>query len=216
MLLYAAQLSQNSFGFSKSRGGYTNLLNTLLDIYRPRVAGQYVVGAIDSRLLGLINEPGGIFHTIAGAIDYQFGFQVSQTWFYKLLEKAILPLILLTVLILYLMTSIVIVGPGQMGVIERLGRPKTQQIVPGLTFKLPWPFDKLYLYPTDLIQKINVGFVEEQDKTDTNLLWGKEHFKQEYDLLVASAGPSADWIPCRESPSRTTGTKSCTMTFGLS
>ena len=172
------------------------LLNALLDIYRPRMADQYSQSAFDSRLLGLINEPGGLFHTIAGAIDYQFGFQVSQTWFYKLLEKAILPLILFTAAMLYLMTSVVIIGPGQMGVVEHLGSPEPQrggrQIGPGLTFKWPWPFDKVYLYPTDLVQNVNVGFVEqEEEKKEKNLLWGKEHYKQEYDLLVASAGMSS-------------------------
>jgi regulator of protease activity HflC (stomatin/prohibitin superfamily) len=49
------------------------------------------------------------------------------------------------------------------------------------------------LYPADLIQSINVGFVEGDEKKDNNLLWGKEHYKHEDDLLVASAGqPSGD------------------------
>jgi membrane protease subunit HflK len=172
------------------------LLNTLLDIYRPRVAGQYTVGALDSRLLGLINEPGGLFHTVASAMDYQFGFQVSHTWFYKLLEKAILPLILLMVVVLYLMTSIVIVGPGQQGVIEHLGSPDIErggrQIGPGLSFKWPWPFDQVYLYPTDSIQQVNIGFVEGEDKKTDSLLWGQEHYEKEYDLIVAAAGVAAD------------------------
>jgi membrane protease subunit HflK len=172
------------------------LLNTLLDIYRPRVAGQYTVGALDSRLLGLINEPGGLFHTVASAMDYQFGFQVSQTWFYKLLEKAILPLIILMVVVLYLMTSIVIVGPGQQGVVEHLGSPNPdhggRQIGPGLTFKWPWPFDQVYLYPTELIQKLNIGFVEGDDKKSNSLLWGQEHYEQEDNLIVAAAGVATD------------------------
>jgi hypothetical protein len=37
------------------------LLNTILDIYRPRVAGQYAQAAFDSRLLGLVNEPAACF-----------------------------------------------------------------------------------------------------------------------------------------------------------
>ncbi|MCK5172714.1 MAG: hypothetical protein KAR47_04940, partial [Planctomycetes bacterium] len=36
------------------------VLNLILDIYRPRVAGVYARIAFDSRLLGLINEPGDI------------------------------------------------------------------------------------------------------------------------------------------------------------
>ena len=97
------------------------LLNSILDIYRPRVMGLYSRASFDSRILGLINEPGGILHTVAHTIDYQFGFKVSQTWFYKLLEKAIIPLILFGLLTLYLMSSIVIVGPGHAGIIEYFG-----------------------------------------------------------------------------------------------
>jgi hypothetical protein len=74
--------------------GVETALNIILDIYRPRLKGQYSRAAFDSRLLGVVNEPGGVFRSAAAAIDYQFGFQVSQTWFYKLLEKAIVPLIL--------------------------------------------------------------------------------------------------------------------------
>ncbi len=76
-------------------------LNLVMDIYRPRLNGQYSRSAFDSRLLGIINEPGGILRSAADALDYQFGFQVSQTWFYKLLEQAIIPLILFGVVTLY-------------------------------------------------------------------------------------------------------------------
>ncbi|MHC4574648.1 MAG: hypothetical protein ACYS76_11045, partial [Planctomycetota bacterium] len=79
-------------------------LNFVLDLYRPRLKGQYQRSAFDSRLLGLINEPGGILRNVAGAIDYQFGFKVSQTWFYKLLEKAIVPLVLFGAVTLYLLS----------------------------------------------------------------------------------------------------------------
>ena len=64
--------------------GVETALNIVLDVYRPRLKGQYSRAAFDSRLLGVINEPGGIFRSVATAIDYQFGFKVSQTWFYKI------------------------------------------------------------------------------------------------------------------------------------
>ena len=76
--------------------GFETVANLVFDIYRPRLKGLYSRSPFDSRLLGVINEPGGIFHTAAGTIDYQFGFKVSQTWFYRLLEKAIMPLVLTT------------------------------------------------------------------------------------------------------------------------
>ena len=102
--------------------GVETAVNTVLDIYRPRIAGQYARSAFDSRLLGMINEPGGILHTFASAIDYQFGFKVSQTWFYKLLEEAVLPLALFAIATLYVLSCMVVVQPGEQAIIERFGQ----------------------------------------------------------------------------------------------
>lgn len=172
--------------------GAETVLNTIFDIYRPRVAGQYSRAAFDSRLLGMFSEPGGLLHTVAHTLDYQFGFQVSQTWFYKLLEKAILPLILFAALSLYLMSCIVVVGPGHAAIIERLGSPDAvhggREIASGLSFKLPWPIEIAYIYPTERIQEIAIGFREEDPEAAAKkpLLWGEEHYTEEYDLLAAT------------------------------
>lgn len=168
------------------------ILNCIFDIYRPRVAGLYSRAAFDSRLLGLFSEPGGFLHTVAHTLDYQFGFQVSQTWFYKLLEKAILPLILFAALTLYLISSVVVVGPGQAAVIERFGSPDAErggrEIASGLSFKWPWPIEIAYVYPTERIQQIALGYREEDPDAAAKkpLLWGEEHYTEEYDLLVAT------------------------------
>jgi len=163
-------------------------LNVVLDIYRPRIPGQYSRSAFDSRLLGMISEPGGILRTFASAIDYQFGFEVSQTWFYQLLEKAIIPLVLFSIGTLYLLSCVVVVGPGQEALIEHLG--SFEEVVgPGIWAKLPWPFDKAYKYSTRQIQQLNIGFVEEAESERAErkpLLWGEKHYKEEYNLLVAA------------------------------
>jgi membrane protease subunit HflK len=170
--------------------------NVVLDIYRPRLKDQYSRAAFDSRLLGLINEPGEIFRTAAGAIDYQFGFQVSQTWFYKLLEKAIVPLVLFAAVTLYLLSCIVIVDPNEEAIIEHFGNPvdeagQVRHVEPGLHIKWPWPIDIAYKYPTKKISEINIGFVAKADDDPERigygpLLWGQTHYEQEYHLLVAS------------------------------
>jgi len=163
-------------------------LNVVLDIYRPRIPGQYSRSAFDSRLLGMISEPGGILRTFASAIDYQFGFEVSQTWFYRLLEKAIIPLVLFSIGTLYLLSCVVVVGPGQEALIEHLG--SFEEVVgPGIWAKLPWPFDKAYKYSTRQIQQINIGFVEEAESERAErkpIFWGEKHYKEEYNLLVAA------------------------------
>jgi regulator of protease activity HflC (stomatin/prohibitin superfamily) len=177
--------------------GAETALNTVLDIYRPRLKGQYSRAAFDSRLLGIINEPGGVFRSLAAAIDYQFGFQVSQTWFYKLLEKAVVPLILFSALTLYLASCIVVVLPNEEAIVERFGDPLTgdgqvRDFKPGLHFKLPWPIDIAYKYPTKQILELHVGYVPKTDPktgrvlTEPSLLWGQSHYESEFSFLVAS------------------------------
>ncbi|MHC4616554.1 MAG: SPFH domain-containing protein [Planctomycetota bacterium] len=174
--------------------GLETALNVVLDIYRPRVKERYSRAAFDSRLLGIINEPGGILRTAASAIDYQFGFEVSQTWFYKLLEKAIIPLVLFAGVTFYLLSCFVVVAPNEQAIIEHFGNPldKTgdkRVVGPGLTFKWPWPIDIAYRYPTQQVMELSIGFVPRVNPGQEGhgpLLWGKTHYEQEYKLLVAS------------------------------
>ncbi len=172
--------------------GIETAANVVFDIYRPRLKDQYSRAAFDSRLLGIINEPGGILRSAADAIDYQFGFQVSQTWFYKLLVKAITPLVLFAAATLYLLSCIVVVAPNEQAVIERFGNPLTgtgdKRIAePGFNWKWPWPIDIAYTYPTKRISEISIGFIPKADQTNLEpLLWGETHYEEEYSLLVAS------------------------------
>ena len=177
--------------------GAETALNIIFDIYRPRLKGQYSRSAFDSRLLGIINEPGNLFRSAATAIDYQFGFKVSQTWFYRLLEKAIMPLILFAVVVLYFMSCIVVIAPNEEAVIEHFGNPvdsagKVRLIGPGLALKWPWPVDIAYTYPTKKVSEISIGYVPKIDPLTNQeispgpLLWGKAHYEKEYNLLVAS------------------------------
>jgi len=184
--------------------GVETALNVVLDIYRPRLKGQYSRSAFDSRLLGVINEPGDIFRTAASAIDYQFGFKVSQTWFYKLLEKAIAPLVLFAAVTLYLLSCIVVVAPNEEAIIEHFGNPindanDVRVIGPGLAFKWPWPIDIAYKHPTKMISEISIGFVPKIDPKTKEvvrepLLWGRAHYEKEYNLLIASEQTGASSV----------------------
>ena len=178
--------------------GVETALNLVLDIYRPRLKGRYSRSAFDSRLLGVINEPGGILRSVADAIDYQFGFKVSQTWFYKLLEQAIVPLVLFGAITLYLFSCVVVVAPDEQAIVEHFGNPvnkagKVRLLDPGLAFKWPWPIDKAYKYHTKKISEINIGYVPDINPETKQVatgpkLWGEAHYKTEYHLLVASRG----------------------------
>ena len=173
--------------------GIETALNLVMDVYRPRIKGQYARAAFDSRLLGTINEPGGVLHTFSSAIDYQFGFKVSQTWFFQLLGKAIVPLVLIGLLALYLLSCLVIVAPGEHAVIEHFGS-FNRIAEPGLNCKLPWPFEKSYKHPTSLVQQIDIGFVESADEDEGKtkaFVWGEKHYDEEYELLIAASSDTA-------------------------
>ena len=59
------------------------LIQLVLEIYRPRVKGKIERPLYESRLVGLLGQPEGLITTAAQALDYQFGFKVSETWFYR-------------------------------------------------------------------------------------------------------------------------------------
>ena len=70
----------------------------------------------DSRVVGLLAQPESLFTTAAQTLDYQFGFKVSETWFFQLLQKN-LPLLLLAQLAaLLLSTCVVFVDAGEQAV----------------------------------------------------------------------------------------------------
>lgn len=140
--------------------GVETLINLVLDIYRPRAPGVEARASFDSRLLGLISEPGGIAHSLAEALNYQFGFQVSQTWFYQLLQRALVWLVAVGALAVWVLSCIVVVQPYERAIIERFGRQLNpdRPLEPGLHFKLPAPIELARKYNTDQLHEFYVGY----------------------------------------------------------
>lgn len=167
------------------------LANLVLEIYRPRMKGRVGRPLYESRLVGLLGQPEGLITTAAQALDYQFGFKVSETWFYRFFEKALVWLILLQAGVLLLSTTVVFIEPGEQGLLERFGKLAGTVLEPGAHLKLPWPADRVYRFPTSRIQSFNVGFepdpAHEAEKT---VLWTVAHTKEE-DFLVASREQSS-------------------------
>ncbi|RPI61888.1 MAG: hypothetical protein EHM48_04955 [Planctomycetaceae bacterium] len=162
------------------------ILNFLLDIYRPRVAGQENRFSFDSRLFNIVAQPGQVGHSMAEAINYQFGFEVSKSWFYQLLAKAIVPLLVFGALIIVAMTSIVVVDEGQKCVVLHLGQPRTGPdgtiqsgvLNPGLHLKWPWPIDSVRRFNTDQVYTIllGVGEARTQAQRESAFIKGKEFY----------------------------------------
>jgi membrane protease subunit HflK len=165
------------------------LVTLLLEIYRPRVRGKIARPLYDSRLVGLLGQPESLFTTAAQALDYQFGFKVSETWFFKLLQKNLPVLLLAQLTVLFLSTTVVFIDAGERAVLERFGKPVSGGILtPGAHLKLPWPVDKIYRYRTEQIQTFDVGYTpDEQSENERIILWSVPHTKEENFLVGSSA-----------------------------
>lgn len=175
-----------------------NVITLVFEIYRPRVRGQALHPLYESRLIGILSQPGGLIRTAAQALDYQFGFKVSETWFYRFLEKAFAWLVLLQIAALLLASCVVVIEPGEQALLERFGRPVDGQAVldPGLHLKLPWPISKVYRYQTERVQSFVLGYVEDPEKEkERTLLWTKPHAKEEFNMLVASRAAAEPELP---------------------
>ena len=174
------------------------VINFILDFYRPRVPGQIQRPFYDSRLLGIFSEPGGILRSLANAVDYQFGFKVSETWFYKLLGQAVIPLLLVQVAIIFALTCFVVVPPGHKAVIEHNGLWDHNLWVakPGVHFTWFWPTDRATIIPVERIQRMAIGYEVDESKPETQtggpILWTRKHYKKEYQLLVGDRSAAAN------------------------
>ncbi len=165
------------------------LVTLVFEIYRPRLKGKIARPLYDSRLIGLLAQPEGLVATAAQTLDYQFGFKVSETWFFKVMREK-LPIILLVQLgVLMLSTCVVFIETGEEALIERFGKPISENNVlkPGAHLKLPWPVDKVYRFRTEEIQTLRVGSALKDDDHDKKVvLWNVSHVKEEVNYLVAN------------------------------
>ena len=135
----------------------------VIEFYRPRMPGEAERPLPESRILALFTEPGGVARNVAASLDYQFGFQVSEAWFYRFLERTVVPLLVIMAVALWLQTCIVVVSTEENGIKERFGKVISQApLPPGLYFKLPAPFERMQRFPVEHVQTINIGGHDEE------------------------------------------------------
>ncbi|MGF1634513.1 MAG: SPFH domain-containing protein [Phycisphaerae bacterium] len=178
--------------------GFEVLLNQLLDLYRPRKAGETPRPAFDSRLLAVFGSPGSVVQSLSEAVNYQFGFEISRSWFYKLLARSLVWLVIFGIAALLAVSTLVIVRPNETAVVTRFGDIRGGLREPGLHFKLPWPLENVRRVDTTTIRQMIVGSTTEEDddaarramdagQTPPPLLWTNSHSEDEVLLLMAAS-----------------------------
>lgn len=167
------------------------LISLVLDFYRPRVPGREDRLSYDSRLLGLLAEPHRVGHSIAETLNYQFGFEVSRSWFYRLVSAAVLPLVLFAALVLVGMSSLVIVRQGEQCVVLRWGQRTAGRLLDaGLHVKWPWPVETAEHFDVGVVRESLLGVGAERERVMVNghelQLWTTAHGPyNELDFLLA-------------------------------
>ncbi len=139
------------------------ILSFVIEFYRPRMPNEEERPLPESRLLSLFTEPGSLARNVANSLDYQFGFRVSDAWFYHFLERTIVPLFMIMVLAFWLMTCIVVVDSSETALRERFGKViDNEPLGPGVYFKFPYPFEHFYRFSSDKVQELTIGGHDEE------------------------------------------------------
>ena len=167
----------------------------LANLYRPKRPDETSRPAFDSRLLGCLTSPGSITDAISEAINYQFGFEVSKSWFYQLLGRAVAPLVVLGLAVMIGLSSVVIVAPHERAVVTRYGKMTgtfnatdhhTPRVLgPGIHFKWPWPIGRAVKYPAGRINQLVIGSASGGVHPHRAFLWTNEHAAEEQYLITA-------------------------------
>jgi len=153
--------------------GVEILLNFVLNLYRPRKPGEWLRPSFDSRVLAFLAAPDRLAASISDAVNYQFGFDVSSTWFYKLVSRSIAGLALLCVATLWLMTAFSVVGPDEKALVLRGGKVY-RTVDSGLVIKRPWPLDRIVRFPASSVNRFVVGSISLSTSASENqgaILW---------------------------------------------
>lgn len=183
---------------------FEGLMTLVLEPYRPRAEGDAMRPLYESRLLDLLAQPAGVIRTAADALDYQFGFRISETWFYRFIARAFLPLLLFQLLALYILSCVVYVAPDEVALLERFGRrvPERAVLDPGLHLKWPWPIESAWRYPARRVLLAKVGMAADDpegsddhdhdaDETPEVVLWSSPHGHEMRPYVVASRDAQA-------------------------
>jgi regulator of protease activity HflC (stomatin/prohibitin superfamily) len=149
------------------------LLTALLAAYRPKRPGEIPRPAFDSRFLGLLTAPESLGQVVGELINYQFGVEVSRSWFYQMLGRAVTPLTVFAGAVLLALSTLVIVGPDEQGTVLRFGALARGPLGPGMHLKAPWPIETSEIYPTGKVLQLTISSdkLGRFEKKREGLLW---------------------------------------------
>lgn len=152
--------------------GVEVVLNFVLNLYRPRRKGEAPRPAFESRILSFFAAPDRLAESVGEAISYQFGFDVTESWFYRLLSRTLGLLFISGGLVLWGLSAVAVVEPNEQGLILRFGSLQ-REVGPGAHLKYPWPVETLETYSASSVTALDVG--SHPPHGNEPILWTNEH-----------------------------------------
>jgi len=138
--------------------------------------------------LGVLATLGNRTNILASVLDtaeQQLGIDLRSTWALVVIRRSVEPLAIGLFIVAWFSTSLVVVGPEEQALVERLGVPVGgQPLMPGLHLHLPWPIDRVFRLPVQRIQSTTVGHEGQEEGGPENVLWARQHAVNEYTLLL--------------------------------
>lgn len=169
------------------------LLSMVLRLFSPRRPDALPRPAFDFYFLEGLSQPMRIGHTVTSMLESIFGFDITRTSFGKVVRSLILPTIFLTAVLLFGLSSLVIVKPYEQAIILNLGRLNPQALHSGLHIKLPWPLASARHYNIARVRSIHVGSHKPARtggtvyREEVPILWTNIHGINMDELLICSS-----------------------------
>lgn len=154
------------------------ILNFILNLYRPRIAGEVPRPAFDSKILSLLAAPDSLVRSINEAVNYQFGFDLTSSWGYQLLLRSFLWLVAFGLLVLIALSTMVIVEPQQQAIRLRGGaivkdvEGRERVYNSGILWKWPWPLERAEVHDVTRVRELAVTPLA--IRQDDVSLWSEE------------------------------------------
>lgn len=118
---------------------------------------------------------------IISYLEKNTGITMRSLWSIKLIKNMIPYTVIIALMLFWLCTGIVQIESEQLGALYRFGHLQDEPLKPGIHFTLPWPFDKVELYRTEVVNKLTVGYSSTENTDNT---WTGNHGSNEYKLVL--------------------------------
>ena len=183
------------------------VFNFVAELYRPRRKGELPRPPVDSRLMGFFAAPDQAARSVGELLDYQLGYSVQGSWFFRLVARWWAGLVLVVVVIVWGLSALAVLQPHERGMVVRFGEIVRKDLGPGLHFKAPWPIDRV-IVPASIerdaesgreriertvtgVRVAQLGTSSPDDETGP-ILWTTAHARSEvFNIIQSSAARGA-------------------------